>query len=342
MALPPFNLDELVLVEATAEQAIITQRNTYEEWGYPQFTVDEYLQREVVLKDLDYTRENFQIWVLVPANDTKTLQVIASLIYYGIATVFTPKKYRKNGYASKLLCLLQEKLQDKSNNNNNAHFSVLYSEVGPKFYSKLGWKLYPHSDLHSDLKLRDQLPSKIPSQVKLLEDVDSLKSIIEYDCDLALKEFKQLRTSSVLILPSYPCYEWLLRRNEYRTKIDGKKQANIRGAVVVKNNKEGIEGEDILGFIIWCHDFGDKELLALRFRSDGPATTRILMNQAKLEAKKFDFNSVIVWNLDPKLFKRDEGKIVERASSLPQLAWHNADNKNENLIWFLNEKYSWC
>ncbi|CAH1758725.1 5620_t:CDS:2 [Entrophospora sp. SA101] len=320
MALPPFNLDELVLVEATAEQAIITQRNTYEEWGYPQFTVDEYLQREVVLKDLDYTRENFQIWVLVPANDTKTLQVIASLIYYGIATVFTPKKYRKNGYASKLLCLLQEKLQDKSNNNNNAHFSVLYSEVGPKFYSKLGWKLYPHSDLHSDLKLRDQLPSKIPSQVKLLEDVDSLKSIIEYDCDLALKEFKQLRTSSVLILPSYPCYEWLLRRNEYRTKIDGKKQANIRGAVVVKNNKEGIEGEDILGFIIWCHDFGDKELLALRFRSDGPATTRILMNQAKLEAKKFDFNSVIVWNLDPKLFKRDEGKIVERASSLPQLA----------------------
>ncbi|CAG8781894.1 2920_t:CDS:2, partial [Acaulospora morrowiae] len=68
------DFDDLILLEATPEQAIITNENSYLEWGHPQLTLEQYLEREKLLANLEFTGANFKVWVLVSRKEQQELQ----------------------------------------------------------------------------------------------------------------------------------------------------------------------------------------------------------------------------------------------------------------------------
>ncbi|KAF0432777.1 Acyl-CoA N-acyltransferase [Gigaspora margarita] len=345
------NLD-LVLIEATPEQARITNRNSYIEWGYPQLTIDQYLKREFTLSNCVLNSENFKVWILVStkdADDTSKINESAILaacetikrkaliklssgqvqeaISYSIASVFTPPQYRHKGYASTMMKLLSDKLRF----DFKAAFSFLFSDIGTEFYGRFGWKVYPLKEVRIKVDEDFTTLSENPEMVVAI-DQSNLESVIQQDCEIIKKEFSKLNKKSLVVLPINPTYNWFFERSKYLSKSN--EYSNILGVKVLK-------GQDIGGFVIWYHDFQYNKLEFLRFRSDSPQTTQLLIQKAKQEASKFKFKQVTLWNPDLKLFDllKVEVEVVEMTTKLPSLAWYIDDG---DVDWVLNEKYCWC
>ncbi|KAF0512855.1 gnat family acetyltransferase [Gigaspora margarita] len=356
---------DLVLVEATPEQARITNRNSYMDWGYPLLTIDEYIEREEILANNEFTSENFKVWILVSKkcnllNDTeptifsqcetfklKALITLSSgqiqeVIGYYIGSLFTPPQYRHKGYATKLMELLNDKLRFEY----KAKFSYLHSAIGSDFYSRLGWRIFPHKEIK--FKVDDRFSTSLKhSELIIAINESNLETIINKDCEFIRKDLKKLNKKSMAILPTKPAFDWLFQK----TKLYSKFYADTNdprqfGAMILNKKKESInENEELLErFILWNHDFMYNQLFIIRFRSDSPYTTRLLIQQAMQEASKFQFKQIILWNPDLRLFNISEDlnvfdvEVVEKTEFLPYLSWYADDD--DDVDWILIEKYS--
>ncbi|PKC71738.1 hypothetical protein RhiirA1_412802 [Rhizophagus irregularis] len=287
-----YSLSEITLVKATPEQAIITNKNSFGEWG-THLSLEQYLSRETSLASLPFTSENFTVWVLVPRSTPETTTnilsacetflrpalIISSSLQkqncYSIASVFTPQEHRKNGYASYMMELLGKKLKE---NFQEVGFSFLYSDVGPVITSEaINVTQLSYSDI---------------------------EEITKYDCSLIEKEIDFNSTKyKVVSLPTFECFEWTFARSEFYAKVKGFKEPNIWGAKVT--NKE----DKVIGFVLWTYNFSDNTLQILRIRSPDTNTTKLLIRQAKLYASYYNFKKITVLNPDLKLFT--ETVIIE-------------------------------
>ncbi|CAG8782536.1 31865_t:CDS:1, partial [Racocetra persica] len=326
-------------------------------WGYPQLTLDQYLKREFVLSNNVYNSENFKVWILIStkdANDTsntnesvilsacetfkhKALITLSSgqvqeATCYSIASVFTPPQYRHKGYASTMMKLLSDKLRFEF----KATFSFLYSDIGTDFYGRFGWKAYSLTEVR--FKVDDNFTTLLENpEMVITIDLSNLDSVIQQDYELIKKEFSKLNKKSLVVLPINPIYNWYFERTKHFSKSN--EYPKTLGVKILKDqdiNNQELSG----GFVIWHHDFQYNKLEILRFRSDSPQTTQLLIQRAKQEASIFKFKQVTLWNPDLKLIDLSkEGEVVEMTTKLPSLAWYVDD---DNVDWVLNEKYAWC
>ncbi|RIA83623.1 hypothetical protein C1645_785921 [Glomus cerebriforme] len=334
-----------------------TNRNSFVEWG-THLSLEEYLSRESLLASLPFTSEKFTVWVLVPRSTPETTTnifsacetfvrpalVISSSLQkqtcYSIASVFTPAEHRKNGYASYMMELLGKKLKE---NFQEVGFSFLYSDVGPVFYSRHGWKVFEHKEIQFNIE--NENLNNITSDTTNVTQLSytDIEELTKYDSSLIEKENEFSSTIyKVVVLPTFECFEWAFERSKFYAKIKGLKEPNIWGAKVT--NKE----DKIIGFAFWTYSFTDKILQILRIRSSDTNTTKLLIQQAKLYASYYNFKKVTVWNPNLKIFAEtaiiEGGELVDRAKSLPSLAWYN-NNKGsdeDKVKWILNENYAWC
>ncbi|CAG8562376.1 11254_t:CDS:1 [Racocetra fulgida] len=338
-------------------------------WGYPMLTIDEYIDREEMLANNEFTSKNFKVWILIPrksdtnckpyytSNNTEPIILsqcetfqrkalitispgrVKEATCYCITALFTPPKYRHMGYATIMMKLLNDKLKFEL----KASFSYLYSEIGPDFYSRLGWKIFPHKEIRFKVDNKF-LPASADSEMIVAINQSNLESVVNKDCEFIKKELKKLNKKSIVILPTKPAFDWLFQKTKFYSGYHASTEdPRLFGAIILKGKNEN---EEMLErFIMWNHDFSENELLIVRFRSDSLYMTRLLIQQAMQEANKFQFNRIILWNPDLKLFNisKDlnvfDGEVVERTESLPSLAWY-ADG-DDNVDWILNEKYTW-
>lgn len=95
---------------------------------------------------------------------------------FAIASVFTPNAHRRRGYAAKMLSLLLQELKSRK----GAVASTLYSDIGPNYYSKIGWEAHPSVSLVLDLNPSIPPVTLLSPDCKLL-DLASTKVIIFID-----------------------------------------------------------------------------------------------------------------------------------------------------------------
>src|SRR5262245_43037666 len=162
----------LILAHPTPEERIRIWTQTHSKWGTA-ITLSDYLRREAYLLTVPVAKAGgITHWILTesdkPPNKRPILSSCETLrkralvstrhgtveetVAYGIGAVFTDPLFRGRGYASRMMDLLGPALSRhccgggvRGNtagckaNPRRVAFSVLFSDIGKKFYAARGW-----------------------------------------------------------------------------------------------------------------------------------------------------------------------------------------------------------
>lgn len=138
---------ELRARAATAAEREERNRLTAPVWG-KRLTLEQYLDRERTLERTAFAKESMRTWVLerddgaiVASHESYRMRTAGTLgdgHVEGIASVFVEPPLRGQGFAQTLLRQSLERFRGE-----NAHGSVLWSEVGAEIYAKLGYAARP-------------------------------------------------------------------------------------------------------------------------------------------------------------------------------------------------------
>ena len=193
--------------------------------------------------------------------------------------------------------------------------STLYSDIGPYFYTKLGWKLFPAST--SIINITDQKPIVD----ERLTNID-----ITQVSDIFTQEKQPQISNSFQIAKTADAIEWLYRRGVYyQQTLTPDTIITSCGSLLNPNN-----------YIMWYHDFPEKSLYVLTMVSTTQANHDALLNASLFEAAKFGLKKVVIY--DSNEFCIGE---FEREGRVPQLAVLCDGIDVDKLGWLTNEKYAW-
>jgi len=238
--------------------------------------------------------------------------------------------------------LLRKKLKESF---QGVGFSFLYSDIGPTFYSRHGWKVFEHKEIQFNIENENLNNITFDTTNIIPLSYTDIEQLTKYDCSLIGKEMDISPTKyKVVVLPTFECFEWMFARNNFYAKIKNLKEPDIWGVKLTNGD------DQVIGFVIWAYNFPEKVLQILRIRSPDTNATKLLIKKAKLYASHYNFKKVTAWNPNLKFFIEtsiiEGGKLVERTKSLPSLAWYNNENglneSEDDLEWILNENYAWC
>lgn len=382
MGLPSKDAPDVRLVLMTPEEDLAQHHANSTEWSGA-LNLEQYLRRETFLADQEITRNGgLTAWALVhQPNGAESRQVLAGCetykkkmlvrrngeveeaIAHGVGSVFCPKQFRGQGYAGRMMKDLGERLKSWNvEGEEEVLCSVLYSDIGKKFYAARGWQAFPSA--HIALPPQENTKDKL-SEVGLLkaEDIPELCKV-----DEELIRERMLRDKSekpaVAILPDNRTIEWHHAREDFvANEILGKKPT-IKGAVA------GPEGERV--WCYWTRVFSKAEpnvLHILRLVIENPefedfspanpeqtgsakdsSTTKAIaavLAAAQLQAAEWDMKEVQIWNptsttLAAAQILDSHAAVVHRdEESIASLLWYGQGSW-EDVVWVGNEKYGWC
>ncbi|KAF9196085.1 hypothetical protein BGZ49_002902 [Haplosporangium sp. Z 27] len=363
MSPAPFAHDDIHLIHVTS-QAIIqrTWVNSREEWGKA-FEAEVYYSRERFLSSLDFAINGQQkCWVLVPktfdpehpdldhilsaletyersgiiATKEQGLRDVCSV---SIASVFTPANYRGHGYASLMMKLLWEELQKM----DKVQFTFLYSDVGPKFYSRFGWTADRSDEIVIPATHSLVFPASSSTSVTLQDVTENqLTELATKDIQLLRESLQEQAESSnadtvyVAVTPEPTCISWL----------------NARSRFTAQNLKLSQDGPTVLGvkdtqtnsFVFWFHEFVYSTLFIIRWRVDPKAEDGIasaLLQAALAEAKRWKLQKVVIWNPDQSVVNASGLEATKRDESISSIGFVSPGYESKHVKWELNEKYAW-
>jgi len=166
--LPDASSPKLHLTHPTLEEREATWKLNFKSWGGP-LDETQYIERETYLTTVPLARDGgVTHWILVdsslPPNQRPILGSCESLrkrawvssklgecqeVYtHGIGSVFCNPAYRGKRYASRMMQELGKILQTwQTTQTRPCLFSVLWSDIGKKFYAGHGWHPFPSSHI---------------------------------------------------------------------------------------------------------------------------------------------------------------------------------------------------
>lgn len=381
--LPDGDSPELVLVPASPEERIQTIKLNSAVWK-GSFDVDTYIGRENHLHAQPLTRDGLTSWILVDRQEPEgqrtilgsceTYRKTAMLAQngevhdvncHGVGSVFCRPEFRGKGYAKRMireLAIMLDKWQDNQA-LNKSDFSILFSDIGKKFYAQFGWKPFPSS--HFSLPPISKAEYDLGLTGAGLPQVETLLApdVRQYMCNdqVLSREREVLRLASqnspgakVAIIPDFNHFAWHWAREEYcAERLCAEREAPlIKGA---GDKKSGV-------YCAWNRNFGatpeENTLYILRWIYDEPTspeeaetTTKAMaaiLKRAQLEACKWNMATIQFWNPTPLLERAvalvdPTAKVVHREqSSIACLRWNGVKQGKKDVEWFLNEKFVWC
>ncbi|KAF6231617.1 hypothetical protein HO173_010149 [Letharia columbiana] len=283
-------------------------------------------------------------------------------IIHGVASVFCDPVLRRRGYGSRLMRELAEILRTFQAETTKSIGSVLYSDIGKKFYADLGWHPFP---INTHIELDPSAAPDAPRATQLLPG--NLERLCEEDEAMIRKELTSTSTTGktrMVLVPDLDHMLWHHKKEEFVCeKLFGKKP-QIKGAIV------GQAGNRV--WAIWTHRFyGDPEsassentLYILRLVIENQATTGIrdaeqserqveqmkaILQAAQGEAAEWKLHRVMMWDPTPLVLElvgrtRIQHRRIEREhEGIASLLWYGeGSGKEDTLEWLGNEKYGWC
>ena len=283
-------------------------------------------------------------------------------IIHGVASVFCDPVLRLRGYGSRLMRELSEVLRTFQAKTKRSIGSVLYSDIGKKYYADLGWHPFPvNTHIESD-------PSTILEGSRAIQLLSGdLARLCEEDEAMIRNEMTTTsshRKTRMMLVPDHDHMLWHHKKEEFVCdKLFGK-QPEIKGAIV------GQPGHRM--WAIWTHRFyGDPDcassentLYILRLVIENQATAntcnseqcdsqveqmRIILQTAQTEAAEWKLHRVMMWDPTPLVLKLVERtgiqhrRIEREHEGIASLLWYGEGNgKEDTLEWLGNEKYGWC
>lgn len=261
------------------------------------------------------------------------------------SSVYTLPAFRKRGFASFFLQEVARQLEKLP----KPLISVLYSDVGPSYYDRLGWKCHPSkaATLEVDHPRNIIHNSDKSFQLESIFIDDNLANFLETDNarlveELSSDTFQGLE--AFLILPTRGSIEWQFVNATHYTRVAGYDELPSRCGVKINDN----------AFVLWWHYLKESTLYVSRARfpdsgGNAAATVRALLDAALQEARKFKLKKVVIWD-PPSSLTRDEVsdsleiEVADRQLSLSSaMVFHHTDENpaGPKPQWLHNEKYAW-
>lgn len=347
----------VVLANATQDQMIESWRLNSTEWG-DDLTPEQHIGREqaqyATYADGKKSQTN---WILL--EDEKIQDILSaceSLLRpavvshvvdgkrtvthgngYGIASVFCRASYRGRGYATKMMAMVSERLRQ-----DDFLGGALWSDIGPVFYSKFGWKSY--SSLYCSFTVS-------PSQADDTELVGewitdkNLQAVCEGDCNQIIEEIQNSISTKTIwsFLPTYDVMRWHHARMAYVYSLRRQKSYGNGHSEVTDLGYSLSES----AWCTWTLQFQTKSptLYILRLRYTNSQELSKLLQGAAAACRKYGLPGITLW--DPKRSDVEGLQLTglsldtkfEREDSLSAL---QINGDNEDIEWMHNEKFCWC
>ncbi|KAI8866558.1 hypothetical protein GQ42DRAFT_72192 [Ramicandelaber brevisporus] len=307
----------LVLRQASPAQTLALRRNAALAWK-AFMTDDQYVRREELLCEQQPSTgrgRGYIAWVLVPADDPDTLDILAGCETFrraaalaaagdvslgwaeNLGGVFCPVAKRSNGYASIMIETLQTRVL--SAQPGCVVGSVLCSKVGKAWYERFHWRSYANWRTHvaapSPLVVAD---IAVPDGVRLLSPSDTV-GVCQRDCELLLADLRAAATSShsprFLLLPDAVSFPWHWARYIY----------------LAEASEFGFDE-----VIFWCETEAGLDGIA-----DACAGLRLTTVSGK--------------EYTPSL------AVKEYENNVPGLAVYGAAHGSQSVEWMCNERHTW-
>ncbi|KAL9029779.1 MAG: hypothetical protein Q9196_002021 [Gyalolechia fulgens] len=287
---------------------------------------------------------------------------LAENIIHGVASVFCNPDLRRRGYGSRLMKELATILRNFQAEIMEPIGSVLYSDIGKKYYADLGWHPFP-INTHIELD-----PSTSSDRIRVTRlRSDDLERLCSQDEDMIRKEMSSPSSTSktrMMLVPDLDHMLWHHQKEDFVCKKLFGKQPHIKGALV------GQAGYRM--WAIWTHRFSgspddassENTLHVLRLvieNQANPGTSqgspferqveqmREILLAARHEAAEWNLHRVMMWGPTPlvsNLVKRTgiQSRTVDRDhEGIASLLWYGeGSGKEDTLEWLGNEKYGWC
>lgn len=376
--LPNGDSSDLELVIATSEEVEHTILLNSVSWAGP-LSADAYLRREEHLSATDLSKDGgISNWVLVSKHDHQSPRTILAACEsirkralvaskqtgevkdswaFGIGSVYCRNEYRGKGYALRMMAELRKKLEFwQQEHNSKADFTVLYSDIGKKFYAKNGW--IPYASSH--VSLSPKAEAKMDNRVQLLRanDLPELCRKDEQVLRQVLGDFSsQSHEFRLAWIPDIATMTWHHAREEFLASELLEKTPEIKGALIKSETGAST-------WCIWSRIFSKNQkenvLYILRIVVEGEDHTGKHLNPQHVEqvaaclsaaqeqANQWGMQSVDIRNPSSTVMAacqqlRPGLELIHRdQESIACLNWYGEQPGLDRIEWVANEKFGWC
>lgn len=286
---------------------------------------------------------------------------LSEKIIHGVASVFCDPVLRSRGYGSRLMRELAEILRTFQAETTKSIGSVLYSDIGKKFYADLGWHPFP---INTHVELEPSAAPEGPRATQLLSG--DLERLCEEDEAMIRKELTSTPLNGkirMMLVPDLDHMLWHHKKEEFVCEKLFGKQPRIKGAIVGQHHNRM--------WAIWTHRFygppgsasSENTLYILRLVIENQATKstndadrerqveqmRAVLQAAQDEAAEWKLHRVMMWDPTPLVLDLvgqtgiRHHRIERDQEGIASLLWYGeGSGKEDTLEWLGNEKYGWC
>jgi hypothetical protein len=273
---------------------------------------------------------------------------------HAVASVFTDPALRRRGYCARLMRELATVLRTFRFDATTNVGSVLYSDIGPRYYADLGWHPFPNN---SEIVLKPREAQDLAGSRSISHDeLDQLCRDDEVMARKALSEPSKSGKTRICVIPDLDHMLWHHCKADFAANINFGEIPKAKGAVA------GEPGDRI--WAIWTHRWYDKPdapdaqntLYVLRLVVENEQGKRViqadqmkaLLQAMQAEACKWKLQDVKIWDPSPlvQYLVRETGiehEMVHREEeSLASLYWFGeGSGKDDEIEWVANEHYAW-
>lgn len=301
---------------------------TYLEWG-SDISFEQWQYREQALCSVKWVRERMRAWKHV----NELGQVIATcetfqMIHrdgghvYGIASVVTPKNLRGRGNAGRLLTQVMKKIEGE---DPLCRGWILYSEVDPKVYERVGFRAVKDHDwilpplLNERLRLSSMGATKWISHPEVVRDfMASRSSLIQITGDQLDWHFTRENVYREFLKPSH-------------FNLDLHAGAEVSGQ----------------GGILWSVNYRENYLQVLAMETDAglemlerKKAAASLLTAAQHYAATLNLGHVCLWNTEDESVSSscpvESARPMPRPDTIPMIRGIEAEK------WAPCSRSSWC